>query len=210
MDFEFDPLPEGFGATVEELVNDELAAARPIEVSFLPRETAVEDEDLIRTKVNMIPESVHGDPRRRHRRARQAGRRRHPRALHRRGRPHPGREDRVEGQGQQAHPDRGRRCVTWPCRRDGCADARTAVVVAFSGGADSAFLAVGRPRHARADRALAVTAVSPSLAPRERDDCRALAEEWGLRWTSRSTPTSWPTPRTAPTTATAASTARTR
>jgi misacylated tRNA(Ala) deacylase len=58
MDFEFDPLPEGFGATVEDLVNRELEAARPIEVSFLPRETAVEDEDLIRTKVNMIPESV--------------------------------------------------------------------------------------------------------------------------------------------------------
>ena len=58
MDFEFDPLPEGFGATVEKLVNEELAADRPIEVSFLPRETAVEDEDLIRTKVNMIPESV--------------------------------------------------------------------------------------------------------------------------------------------------------
>ena len=58
MDFEFDPLPEGFGATVEQRVNEELAAARPIEVDFLPRETAVEDEDLIRTKVNMIPESV--------------------------------------------------------------------------------------------------------------------------------------------------------
>jgi misacylated tRNA(Ala) deacylase len=58
MDFEFDPLPEGFGARVEELVNAELAAARPIEVAFLPRETAVEDEDLIRTKVNMIPETV--------------------------------------------------------------------------------------------------------------------------------------------------------
>ena len=58
MDFEFDPLPEGFGKRVEELVNAEFAAARPIEVSFLPRETAVEDEDLIRTKVNMIPESV--------------------------------------------------------------------------------------------------------------------------------------------------------
>jgi misacylated tRNA(Ala) deacylase len=58
MDFEFDPLPEGFGARVEQLVNAELAAARPVEVSFLPRNTAVTDEDLIRTKVNMIPESV--------------------------------------------------------------------------------------------------------------------------------------------------------
>jgi misacylated tRNA(Ala) deacylase len=58
MDFEFDPLPEGFGARVEELVNAEIAADRPIQVAFLPRGTAVMDEDLIRTKVNMIPESV--------------------------------------------------------------------------------------------------------------------------------------------------------
>lgn len=58
MDFAFDPLPEGFAARIEELVEAELAADRPIEVAFLPRSTAVEDEDLIRTKVNMIPESV--------------------------------------------------------------------------------------------------------------------------------------------------------
>jgi misacylated tRNA(Ala) deacylase len=58
MDFEFDPLPERFGPRVEQLVNDELAADRPIEVSFLPRSTAVMDEDLIRTKVSMIPDSV--------------------------------------------------------------------------------------------------------------------------------------------------------
>jgi misacylated tRNA(Ala) deacylase len=58
MDFEFDPLPEGFAKRVEELVNDEIAADRPIEIAFLPRDTAVEDADLIRTKVNLIPESV--------------------------------------------------------------------------------------------------------------------------------------------------------
>ena len=58
MDFEFDPLPEGFGATIEKLVNEELAAARPIEVSFLPRGTALQDQQLLRTKVNLIPESV--------------------------------------------------------------------------------------------------------------------------------------------------------
>jgi misacylated tRNA(Ala) deacylase len=58
MDFEFDPLPEGFGAEVEQLVNAELAADRPIEVSFLPRGVAVADDDLIRTKVSLIPESV--------------------------------------------------------------------------------------------------------------------------------------------------------
>ena len=58
MDFEFDPLPEGFGATVERLINTEIAADRPIETEFLPRDAALGDADLIRTKVNMIPESV--------------------------------------------------------------------------------------------------------------------------------------------------------
>jgi misacylated tRNA(Ala) deacylase len=58
MDFEFDPLPPGFAAEVEERVNAELAAGRPVEVSFLPRGEAVVDADLIRTKVNMIPETV--------------------------------------------------------------------------------------------------------------------------------------------------------
>jgi misacylated tRNA(Ala) deacylase len=58
MDFEFDPLPEGFGPRVEQLVNDELAADRPIEVSFQPLTTAVMDEDLIRTKENRVPEGL--------------------------------------------------------------------------------------------------------------------------------------------------------
>jgi len=58
MDFEFDPLPEGFGPHVEELVNAELAADRPIEVSFLPRRDAVLDRDLIRTKVSLVPDDV--------------------------------------------------------------------------------------------------------------------------------------------------------
>ena len=58
MDFEFDPLPEGFGPRIEELVNAELAADRDIEVSFLPRAVALLDDDLIRTKVSLIPEAV--------------------------------------------------------------------------------------------------------------------------------------------------------
>ena len=58
MDFEFDPLPEGFGPRVEEQVNAELAADRPIKITYLPREEALADDDLIRTKVNLIPESV--------------------------------------------------------------------------------------------------------------------------------------------------------
>jgi pyridinium-3,5-biscarboxylic acid mononucleotide sulfurtransferase len=56
------------------------------------------------------------------------------------------------------------------------------VVVAFSGGADSAFLARVANDVLGRDRALAVTAVSPSLAAAERDDCAALATEWALRW----------------------------
>lgn len=56
------------------------------------------------------------------------------------------------------------------------------VAVAFSGGADSAFLAWVAHDTLGPDRALAVTAVSPSLAGAERDDAAALAAEWGLRW----------------------------
>ncbi|MEO6652137.1 MAG: ATP-dependent sacrificial sulfur transferase LarE [Ilumatobacteraceae bacterium] len=58
------------------------------------------------------------------------------------------------------------------------------VVVAFSGGADSAFLASMAHRVLGADGALAVTAISPSLAGAEEADCRALAHEWGLTWES--------------------------
>jgi uncharacterized protein len=56
------------------------------------------------------------------------------------------------------------------------------VVVAFSGGADSAFLARVATDTLGAASVLCVTAVSPSLAPEELGDCRALAAEWGLRW----------------------------
>jgi pyridinium-3,5-biscarboxylic acid mononucleotide sulfurtransferase len=56
------------------------------------------------------------------------------------------------------------------------------VVVAFSGGADSAFLAWTAQQALGPERMLAVTAVSPSLAGFERDDCLALAQEWALPW----------------------------
>lgn len=58
MDFELPEVPEGFADKVEKLVNDAIAQDHPIEVSFLPRDTAVVDEDLIRTKVSLIPDSV--------------------------------------------------------------------------------------------------------------------------------------------------------
>jgi uncharacterized protein len=56
------------------------------------------------------------------------------------------------------------------------------VTVAFSGGADSAFLAWVAHDTLGPERATAVTAVSPSLAGFEHADCAALAGEWGLHW----------------------------
>lgn len=56
------------------------------------------------------------------------------------------------------------------------------MVVAFSGGADSAFLAWVATDTLGAEQVRCVTAVSPSLAPEELADCRALAAEWGLHF----------------------------
>jgi uncharacterized protein len=59
---------------------------------------------------------------------------------------------------------------------------RGPLVVAFSGGADSAFLAWIATDVLGPDQVRCATAVSPSLAGSELDDCRALAAEWGLAW----------------------------
>jgi pyridinium-3,5-biscarboxylic acid mononucleotide sulfurtransferase len=56
------------------------------------------------------------------------------------------------------------------------------VVVAFSGGADSSFLAWVAHSTLGPQGALAVTAVSASLAQSELEDCRMLANEWDLNY----------------------------
>jgi len=56
------------------------------------------------------------------------------------------------------------------------------VVVAFSGGADSALVAAVATKLLGADHVLCVTAVSASLAPEDQGHCAVLATEWGLRW----------------------------
>jgi misacylated tRNA(Ala) deacylase len=58
MDFELETIGAEFGREVEDGLNAELEADRPVAVSFLPRAEALADPDLIRTKVNLIPESV--------------------------------------------------------------------------------------------------------------------------------------------------------
>jgi misacylated tRNA(Ala) deacylase len=58
MDFELDGISVEFGQQVERKLNDELIKGYPTEVVFMAREEALRDPDLIRTKVNLIPEWV--------------------------------------------------------------------------------------------------------------------------------------------------------
>jgi misacylated tRNA(Ala) deacylase len=58
MDFELPSISAEFGREVEEALNARLAEDHPVHVSFLPRAEALQDPDLIRTKVNLIPDTV--------------------------------------------------------------------------------------------------------------------------------------------------------
>jgi len=56
LDFEWPELDREMLPHLEARMNEEVAAARPIHVKILPRAEAFEIPDLIRTKVNLIPE----------------------------------------------------------------------------------------------------------------------------------------------------------
>ena len=58
MDFEFETMRQEFVRQIEEKINVEAAAARPVKVKILPREEAFQIPDLIRTKINLLPEGI--------------------------------------------------------------------------------------------------------------------------------------------------------
>ena len=58
MDFEFPSLSAELTEEIEKKVNVEVQEDREITVDFLPREEAFQIPDLIRTKVNLLPESL--------------------------------------------------------------------------------------------------------------------------------------------------------
>ena len=58
MDFELEQMSAGFAEEVERLANAEIAAARDISAQVLPRAEAFAIPDLIRTKINLLPEGI--------------------------------------------------------------------------------------------------------------------------------------------------------
>jgi misacylated tRNA(Ala) deacylase len=58
MDFEFETMRGELVAEIEGRVNEEIAADREIRVAILPREEAFAIPDLIRTKINLLPEGI--------------------------------------------------------------------------------------------------------------------------------------------------------
>ena len=57
-DFELERLTGDFVSEVERRINAEVAADRAVRIRFLPRNEAFAIPDLIRTKINLVPEGV--------------------------------------------------------------------------------------------------------------------------------------------------------
>jgi misacylated tRNA(Ala) deacylase len=58
MDFEFETMKGELVREIEAAVNKEVAEAREIRVKILPRDEAFQIPDLIRTKINLLPEGI--------------------------------------------------------------------------------------------------------------------------------------------------------
>lgn len=58
MDFEFERMQKELVSEIEARINAEVAAERDVRVKILPREEAFQIPDLIRTKINLLPEGI--------------------------------------------------------------------------------------------------------------------------------------------------------
>ena len=58
MDFEFERLQGDLVGEIETAVNKEAQAAHEVQVKILPREEAFKIPDLIRTKINLLPDGI--------------------------------------------------------------------------------------------------------------------------------------------------------
>lgn len=58
MDFEFETMHKDLVIAIEEAVNREVEKSLPIRTAILPRQEAFKIPDLIRTKINLLPEGI--------------------------------------------------------------------------------------------------------------------------------------------------------
>jgi misacylated tRNA(Ala) deacylase len=58
MDFEFETMRKELVEEIEQAVDQEVANARPVRVQIMPRAEAFRIPDLIRTKINLLPEGI--------------------------------------------------------------------------------------------------------------------------------------------------------
>ena len=58
MDFELENMSVDFAREVEEKINAEVVASRPVTTQNLPRDEAMRIPDLIRTKINLLPPAI--------------------------------------------------------------------------------------------------------------------------------------------------------
>lgn len=58
MDFEFETMRKELVQAIETAINKEVDNSRPVRIDILPRDEAFQIPDLIRTKINLLPEGI--------------------------------------------------------------------------------------------------------------------------------------------------------